>query len=83
MIIKLKWFSDLLNALVYDYLITCDVRLYDAPRKLDDGNDGEITTKELRRNHLMGKLIEEPFDVCYSLCELPYNYSTWMDAGFI
>merc|ERR1712228_1063446 len=41
-------FSDLLNALVYDYLISCDERLYDAFRKLDDDNDGKITTKELK-----------------------------------
>merc|ERR1712154_290844 len=41
-------FSDLLNALVYDYLIACDERLYDAFRKLDDDNDGKITTKELK-----------------------------------
>eukprot|EP01083_Nonionella_stella_P218038 782230_1 len=42
-------FSDLLNALVYDYLIACDERLYDAFRKLDDDNDGKITTKELKQ----------------------------------
>jgi len=42
-------FSDLLNALVYDYLISCDERLYDAFRKLDDDNDGKITTQELRQ----------------------------------
>ena len=41
-------FSDLLNALVYDYLISCDERLYDAFRKLDDDNDGKITTKQLK-----------------------------------
>mmetsp|Transcript_59084 Transcript_59084/g.94037 ORF Transcript_59084/g.94037 Transcript_59084/m.94037 type:complete len:566 (+) Transcript_59084:75-1772(+) len=41
-------FSDLLNALVYDYLIACDERLYDAFRKLDDDNDGKITTKQLQ-----------------------------------
>ena len=41
-------FSDLLNALVYDYLVSCDERLYDAFRKLDDDNDGKITTKELK-----------------------------------
>ena len=42
-------FSDLLNALVYDYLIACDERLYDAFRKLDDDNDGKITTKQLKQ----------------------------------
>ena len=42
-------FSDLLNALVYDYLISCDERLYDAFRKLDDDNDGKITTKQLQQ----------------------------------
>jgi len=41
-------FSDLLNALVYDYLIACDERLYDAFRKLDDDNDGFITANELK-----------------------------------
>merc|ERR1712129_597579 len=41
-------FSDLLNALVYDYLIAWDERLYDAFRKLEDDNDGKITTKELK-----------------------------------
>merc|ERR1719410_2027095 len=41
-------FSDLLNALVYDYLISCDERLYDAFRKLDDDNDGKITTQQLK-----------------------------------
>jgi len=41
-------FGDLLNALVYDYLVSCDERLYDAFRKLDDDNDGKITTQELK-----------------------------------
>jgi len=41
-------FNDLLNALVYDYLVACDERLYDAFRKLDDDNDGKITTEELK-----------------------------------
>jgi len=42
-------FSDLLNALVYDYLIACDERLYDAFRKLDDDNNGYITAEELKK----------------------------------
>ena len=41
-------FNDLLNALVYDYLVACDERLYDAFRKLDDDNDGKITTEQLK-----------------------------------
>merc|ERR1712039_765377 len=41
-------FSDLLNALVYDHLVACDERLYDAFRKLDDDNDGKITTEQLK-----------------------------------
>merc|ERR1712130_246083 len=41
-------FADLLNALVHDYLVACDERLYAAFRALDDDDDGKITTKELK-----------------------------------
>jgi len=41
-------FSDLLNALVHDYLVSCDERLYAAFRELDDDDDGKITTAQLK-----------------------------------
>jgi len=41
-------FTDLLNALVHDYLIACDERLYAAFRELDDDEDGKITTEQLK-----------------------------------
>jgi len=41
-------FADLLNALVHDYLVACDERLYAAFRALDDDDDGKITTEELK-----------------------------------
>merc|ERR1719361_599212 len=41
-------FADLLNALVHDYLVACDERLYAAFRALDDDDDGKITTEQLK-----------------------------------
>ena len=41
-------FGDLLNALVHDYLVSCDERLYAAFRELDDDDDGKITTAQLK-----------------------------------
>jgi len=41
-------FEDLLNALVNDYLIQCDERLYAAFRELDSDDDGKITTAQLK-----------------------------------
>eukprot|EP01084_Bolivina_argentea_P109213 195185_1 len=41
-------FADLLNALVHDYLVACDERLYAAFRELDDDDDGKITTQQLK-----------------------------------
>ncbi len=41
-------FTDLLNALVHDYLVACDERLYAAFRQLDDDDDGKITTQQLK-----------------------------------
>merc|ERR1712244_200224 len=42
-------FADLLNALVHDYLVSCDERLYAAFRELDDDDDGKITTEQLKQ----------------------------------
>mmetsp|Transcript_51333 Transcript_51333/g.62779 ORF Transcript_51333/g.62779 Transcript_51333/m.62779 type:complete len:154 (-) Transcript_51333:16-477(-) len=42
-------FNDLLNALVHDYLVAADERLYDAFRQLDDDDDGKITTEQLKQ----------------------------------
>merc|ERR1712154_638652 len=42
-------FQDLLNALVHDYLVSCDERLYAAFRELDDDDDGKITTEQLKQ----------------------------------
>merc|ERR1712013_199538 len=62
-------FNDLLNALVHDYLVAADERLYAAFRELDDDDDGKITTEQLKaklkENDPMGewdralKIIEE------------------------
>lgn len=41
-------FADLLNALVHDYLVAADERLYAAFRALDDDDDGKITTEQLK-----------------------------------
>lgn len=41
-------FADLLNALVHDYLVAADERLYAAFRELDEDDDGKITTEELK-----------------------------------
>ena len=41
-------FADLLNAVVYDYLVASDERLYAAFRALDDDDDGRITTEQLK-----------------------------------
>merc|ERR1711994_1101885 len=42
-------FADLLNALVHDYLVACDERLYAAFRQLDDDDDGKIYTSQLKQ----------------------------------
>eukprot|EP01084_Bolivina_argentea_P257652 434122_1 len=42
-------FNDLLNALVHDYLVACDERLYAAFRQLDDDDDGKINTSQLKQ----------------------------------
>jgi len=41
-------FEDLLNALVHDYLVECDERLYAAFRELDSDDDGKIDTSQLK-----------------------------------
>jgi calcium-dependent protein kinase len=41
-------FEDLLNAVVHDYLVACDERLYGAFSALDEDDDGYITIAELK-----------------------------------
>jgi len=41
-------FEDLLNAVVHDYLVACDERLYAAFAELDTDDDGFITVQELK-----------------------------------
>jgi len=41
-------FEDLLNAVVHDYLVACDERLYSAFAELDTDDDGSITVTELK-----------------------------------
>jgi len=41
-------FEDLLNALVHEYLVECDERLYSAFRELDSDDDGKITAEQLK-----------------------------------
>ena len=41
-------FGDLLNTLVYNYLVWCDQRLHNAFRSMDNGNTGKIRTQQLR-----------------------------------
>ncbi len=42
-------FEDLLNAVVYDFLVASDQRLCNAFRELGDDENGEISIKELKR----------------------------------